>query len=74
MNCPLTMQYMDANRAWLHADVWGVSAQGGTFQTEEKRTTLLSEDAVDRAQVVRSDGQAGAVEEPILWALGAECA
>ena len=69
-NCPLTTQYLEANQSWLLAETWGVSAQGGSFKSEEARKALLKEDAVGRAQIVTSGGDRGTVEEPILWALG----
>lgn len=72
MNAPLADQYLRANRSWLSATVWGVSAQGGSFKDEPQRATLLEQDAVDRARVVAGDGTRCPVEGPLSWVMSRE--
>ena len=68
-NAPLAAQYIESNRHWLDASVWGVSAQGGSFRDQGERAELLAKDAVDRAFIVGGDGSPSTVQAPTLWAM-----
>jgi hypothetical protein len=70
-NAPLVDQYLRANGSWLHATVWGVSAQGGSFRDKAEREALLEMHPLDRSRVVDDAGQAAAVDAPLRWVLGA---
>lgn len=68
-NAPLADQYLRANRTWLESKVWGVSAQGGNFQDDTERVTLLEKDAISRAIVLDAEGRPCAIETPTMWVM-----
>lgn len=67
-NLPLLDQYISANRKWLSARTYGVSAQGGDFTKSANK--LAKRDPVERAKVIAGGGEKIAIEDPIAWALG----
>lgn len=67
-NMPLVAQYLSTNAEWLKFRCFGLSAQGGDFETA--KDALLEEDPVARAIVKDPEGSNAAVEDIVLWALG----
>jgi Double-GTPase 1 len=67
--CPLVAQYADANAGWLHLATFGISAQGGKFNTKSSREKLSKSDALERAAIVDGDGTEANVADPVLWIL-----
>ncbi len=66
---PLVSQYVGANSDWLEFDVYGVSAQGGSFNDAASKEALCKEDALERAIIKDGRGQSTSIGTPIRWAL-----
>jgi hypothetical protein len=69
VSAPLVHQYLSSNADWLEVEVFGASAQGGSFATEDSRNDLLEQDPLDRAFVCGGDGAMRNFDDPILWAM-----
>ena len=69
-NLPLLDQYLTSNQNWLSSRVYGVSAQGGSFDDEEAKKKLAARDALDRAYLKGGDDGLAAIGDPVVWALG----
>ncbi len=67
---PLARQYLGANADSLPIRIYGLSAQGGDFEKKDERTKLRTLNAVERASVLREDGSATDLDEPVRWAMG----
>lgn len=70
---PLLNQYLETNTRWIDWTLWGVSAQGGDFSSDQRRQELLREDVVARAKVIGADGGPSTVMAPMVWALRLDC-
>ncbi len=68
-NCKLLRQYLD-NSEILDVQVWGVSAQGGSFTDKAILEELKPQDPVERIRVFDEEGAAGRIDDPILKLLG----
>jgi hypothetical protein len=66
-NLPLLHQYLKSNAGWLTHEIYGVSAQGGSFASEAE--ALVNEDPLERASVVDGSGALTTIGEPITFAL-----
>lgn len=71
-NTPLVAQYLRANTERFESHIWGVSAQGGSWTSDEEREKLAELDVVDRAGIVSADGTTGDIGSLLDWALGEE--
>jgi hypothetical protein len=54
----------------LNVRAFGLSAQGGSFETEAERVALKTRKALERAYLVREDGTKTDFDEPVRWAMG----
>ncbi|TFC99409.1 hypothetical protein E3T28_09255 [Cryobacterium sinapicolor] len=66
-NAPLVAQYLRSARPRRTIRLYGLSAQGGSFDTD--RDQLSDRDGLDRAIMTDSDGVDAAIDEPILGLL-----
>lgn len=65
---PLLYQYLLSNDDWLISQVFGVSAQGGDYETDIEKLTGLG--ALKKIQVVTDSSQSNDISIPIRWAAG----
>jgi hypothetical protein len=72
MNLPLLNQFLRSNHREIQSRVFGASAQGGRFDQPESKLELLERPTLERAFVRDGDGEAVAIEAPVLWAAGVE--
>jgi len=69
MNAPMLEQYLRVNATWLDSRVFGVSAQGGSFENASDVVDLQELDPLARGWVKDSNGAVIDVDVPTLWAM-----
>lgn len=69
---PLLSQYLENNQELAEFQVFGVSAQGGDYETESERLELAEQDSPsNRIIVVRESGvECNDITLPVAWAIG----
>jgi hypothetical protein len=66
-NLPLLAQYLAVNADVVDSRAFGVSGQGGSYPPSDDQ---LAVSLLERAYVLRPDGQKTTLLAPLLWALG----
>ena len=69
-NAPLLAQFLQGNASHIRTRIYGVSAQGGDYNSDAAIEELAEQTILDRAFVLDASGQSVGVHVPLLWALG----